>query len=52
MKHLLFVIFLCALGGIAQAKGVPFAVKSLQDAETVARQDGNKHVLVFYTSEN
>ena len=35
----------------AHAAGLPFAVDSLQEAQDVARQDGSKHVLVFYTSE-
>ena len=51
MKQYLFAIILCVLAGVAQAKGVPLAVSSLTDAEAMARQHGNKHVLVFFTSE-
>ena len=42
---------LCLVAGVAQAKGVPFAVGSFGGAETMARQDGNKHVLLFFTSD-
>ncbi|HEX2829063.1 MAG TPA: hypothetical protein VHP37_22125 [Burkholderiales bacterium] len=52
MKRYLLAFVLCLLAGVAQAKGVPFAVKSLSDAQTLARQSGGKHVLVFFTSEN
>ena len=52
MKHWLFAIFLCVAAGVADAKGVPFAVKSLEQAETIARQDASKHVLIFFTHEN
>ena len=52
MKHWLFAIFLCVAGGVAHAKGVPFAVSSLEQAETAARKDAGKHVLVFFTHEN
>ena len=52
MKHWLLAFVLCITAGFAQAKGVPFAVKSLADAEAMVRQDAQKHVLVFFTSEN
>lgn len=52
MKHWLLAFVLCLSAGLAQAKGVPFAVKSLGEAETIARQSPDKHVLVFFTSEN
>ena len=51
MKRYLLAFILCVMAGVAQAKGVPFAVKSMADAEAMAQQDGNKHVLVFFTSE-
>ena len=52
MKRCVLMLVLCMFAGFAQAKGVPFAVKSLSEAETIAGQSGNKHVLVFFTSEN
>lgn len=52
MKHWLMAFVLCVSAGLTHAKGVPFAVKSLAEAETMARQDAQKHVLVFFTSEN
>ena len=51
MRKWLFAAVLCLLAGVAHAKGVPFAVKSLEQAEKIARQDAGKHVLIFYTSE-
>lgn len=51
MKKYLFAIILCLVAGVAQAKGVPFAVSSLTAAEATARKDGNKHLLIFFTSE-
>jgi hypothetical protein len=51
MRRLLFLIAALALNS-AHAAGLPFAVESLQKAQTIAKQDGAKHVLVFYTSEN
>ena len=52
MRKWLFAVLLCVLAGIAQAKGVPFSVKSLEQAEKIARQDAGKHVLIFFTHEN
>ncbi|MGQ0749962.1 MAG: hypothetical protein ACT4PS_05450 [Betaproteobacteria bacterium] len=50
MKRLAVLIALCLASALAQAKGVPYAVDSLQKAQTTAKQ-GARHVLVFYTSE-
>ena len=50
MRVVLLLIAALALNA-AHAAGLPFAVDSLQKAQSAARQDG-KHVLVFYTSEN
>ena len=52
MKHFLLLLAALFLGTAAHAAGLPFAVESLQKAQSLARQDGAKHVLVFYTSEN
>jgi hypothetical protein len=46
------VIALCLAAAAAQAKGLPYAVESLQKAQQIAKQGASKHVLVFYTSEN
>ena len=51
MKRYVLAVMLCLIAGVAQAKGVPFAVKSLADAEAMAQKDSSKHVLVFFTSE-
>ena len=47
---LVIALFLAAAA--AQAKGLPYALESLQKAQQIAKQDASKHVLVFYTSEN
>jgi hypothetical protein len=52
VKTYLFAIILALVSPIAAAKGVPFAVKSLQQAEEIARQDNGKHVLIFFTHES
>jgi hypothetical protein len=52
MKRMLFVAALWAFAALAHAKGVPFAVESLEKAQQIARQDSAKHVLVFFTSES
>ena len=52
MKRVVFLIAALVLGAAAQAAGLPFAVESFQKAQALAKQDGAKHVLVFYTSEN
>ena len=52
MRSLVFLIAALALSAAAQAAGLPFAVDSFQKARSLAKQDGGKHVLVFYTSEN
>ena len=52
MKRSVILIALCLAAAGAQAKGVPYAVESLQKAQQVSKQDSSKHVLVFYTSEN
>jgi hypothetical protein len=52
VKGYLLAIVLCLASPLAGAKGVPFAMKSLQQAEEAVRQDSGKHVLVFFTSES
>jgi len=49
--YALLVAF-CLASPLAQAKGVPFAVGSLQEAQQISKQDRSRHVLVFYTSAN
>ena len=46
------VIALFLAAAAAHAKGLPYALESLQKAQQIAKQDASKHVLVFYTSEN
>ena len=52
MKRYALLIALCLAAAAANAKGLPYAVDSLQKAQQVAKQDAGKHVLVFYSSEN
>jgi hypothetical protein len=52
MKRYALLIALCLASAAASAKGLPYAVDSLQKAQQVSKQDGTKHVLVFYSSEN
>jgi hypothetical protein len=52
MKRSLAVVALCAFAAIAHAKGVPFAVESLEKAQQIVKQNSAKHVLVFFTSES
>lgn len=52
MQRYLFMIALALASVGVQAKGVPFAVPTLDEAQQTARKDDSKHVLVFYTSEN
>ena len=52
MKRLILLAALCLFAAAVQAKGVPFAVESLDKAQSLAKQSAQKHVLVFYTSEN
>ena len=52
MKRFVFLIAALVLSTAAHAAGLTFAVESLQKAQALAKQDGAKHVLVFYTSEN
>ena len=51
MKRFLVLVALCLASVGVQAKGVPFAVKSLGEAQQAVKQDASRHVLVFYTSE-
>jgi hypothetical protein len=50
MKRLLIATLLLGLSGIAHGYGLPYAVDSLQKAQSQAKQGASKHVLVFYTS--
>jgi hypothetical protein len=52
MKRFALFVALCLAAAAGYAKGVPFALESLEKAQQVSRQDASKHVLVFYTSEN
>jgi len=52
MKRFALVVAMSLASALAQAAGLPFAVESLSKARQIAQQDGKKHVLVFYTSEN
>ena len=52
MRKLVLLIALCLASTLAQAKGLSYAVDSLQKAQQVAKQDSSKHVLIFYSSEN
>jgi hypothetical protein len=51
MKRLLLMAALSLMSAFAYAKGVPFAVESLQKAQQIAKKDSAKHLLIFYTSE-
>ncbi len=52
MRRYVLLAALCLASACVQAKGVPFAVESLQKAQQMAKQDTARHVLVFYSSEN
>jgi hypothetical protein len=52
MKQGLVALFLCLISATAAAKGLTFALPSLEQAEDVVRQDARKHVMVFFTHEN
>ena len=52
MKRFVLMIATLVLSAAAHAGGLPFAVESFQKAQALAKQDSQKHVLVFYTSEN
>ena len=46
MKRFAIALLMLAMGGLAQASGLTYAVDSLQKAQAQAKP----HVLVFYTS--
>jgi hypothetical protein len=50
MKRLAIAFLTLALGGLAQASGLTYAVDSLQKAQAQVKQNSARHVLVFYTS--
>lgn len=52
MKRFALLVAMSLASAFAQAAGLPFAVESLQKAQQISKQDGTKHVLVFYTGEN
>ena len=52
MKRYALLVALCLASAGVQAKGLPYAVESLQKAQQLSKQDASRHVLVFYTSEN
>lgn len=51
MKRFALMVALCLVSAVAQAKGVPFAVESLQKAQEIAKKDPSRHLLIFYTHE-
>jgi hypothetical protein len=52
MKRFTFLIAALFFSAAAQAGGLPFAVDSFQKAQALSKQDGGRHLLVFYTSDN
>ena len=50
MKGLAGALLLIAVSGLAQAYGLKYAVESLEKAQSLAKQDTARHVLIFYTS--
>ena len=50
MKRLVVALLALAWSGWAQAYGLPYAVDTLKQAQTLSKQKTSMHVLVFYTS--
>ena len=50
MKRLVVALLVLAWSGLAQAYGLPYAVDSFKNAQTLSQQNASRHVLVFYTS--
>jgi hypothetical protein len=50
MKKLAVALVLFAWSVVALASGLPWAVDSLEKAQSLAGKGGPRHVLVFYTS--
>ena len=50
MTRLVVASLLMGLSGLAHAYGLPYAVDSLQKAQSLTQQNASRHVLVFYTS--
>jgi hypothetical protein len=51
MTRFAFLVLMCCISALAQAKGVPFAVESFGKAQELSKS-GSKHTLVFYTADN
>ena len=50
MKKIAVATLLLALSALAPAAGLTYAVESLEKAQSLAKQNTARHVLVFYTS--
>jgi hypothetical protein len=50
MKKFAVVLVLATWSAVASASGLPWAVDSLEKAQSLATQGASRHVLVFYTS--
>jgi hypothetical protein len=50
MKKIAVATLLLALSALAHAAGLSYAVESLEKAQSLAKQNTARHVLVFYTS--
>jgi hypothetical protein len=50
MKRVAVATLLLALNTLAHAAGLTYAVESLEKAQSLAKQNTARHVLVFYTS--
>lgn len=50
MKRFGAVLALAAWSALAHASGLPWAVDTLEKAQSLAAKGGSRHVLVFYTS--
>jgi hypothetical protein len=50
MRKLAVALVLSAWSMVALASGLPWAVDSLEKAQSLAGKGGSRHVLVFYTS--
>jgi hypothetical protein len=50
MKRFVAALALLACSALAHASGLPWAVDTLEKAQSLAGQGAARHVLVFYTS--
>ena len=51
MKRFALMAALFLFSNFAHAWGLPYAVDTLEKAQSIAKKDSAKHLLVFYTSE-